>query len=190
MSPTTKTTMTMRERMLAFVRGEPHDRVPFVQYDNIAAPNAEIWALIGRQNMGLLRWSNVHRMERPHCVMVTEPTQFGDLRGDRRTLHTPAGVLTEERAFEPTYGAAARRKHFLETPDDFRIFLSYLKDTEVHPDYERVWKDARELGDDGLPHVAVQRTPYQQLWIEWSGLTHLAVAFYLPIFNLARALGR
>lgn len=167
--------MTMRQRMLAFVRGEPHDRVPFIQYDNIAAPNTEVWSLIGRENMGLLRWSNVHRLEHPHCVMVTEPTQHGELRGDKRTLHTPAGILTEERVFEPTYGAASRRKHFLETAEDYRIFVAYLKDTVVYPDYDRVWKDARELGEDGLPHVAVQRTPYQQLWIEWAGLSSLSM---------------
>lgn len=175
MPPVAQTRMTMRQRMLAFVRGEPHDRVPFIQYDNIAAPNDEIWSVVGRANMGVLRWSNVHRLEHPHCVMITEQTRHGDLRGDKRRLHTPAGVLTEERVFEPTYGAAAQRKHFLETADDFRIFLSYLRDAEVYPDYARVWRDDRALGDDGLPHVAVQRTPYQQLWIEWAGLSSLSM---------------
>ena len=40
--------------MLAVVQGREQDRVPFVQYSNLAAPNEEIWSVIGRENMGLL----------------------------------------------------------------------------------------------------------------------------------------
>lgn len=32
--------------MLAVIQGREHDRVPFVQYDNLAAPNEEIWSLV------------------------------------------------------------------------------------------------------------------------------------------------
>ena len=175
MQHVSSTPMTMRERMIAFVRGEPHDRVPFIQYDNIAAPNAEVWPVIGRAHMGLLRWSNAHRLEYPHCRFVSETTQHNGLRGERKTLFTPAGQITEERIFEPTYGAPAWKKHFLEGPNDYRIFMAYLQDIIVCEDFERVWRDARDLGDDGLPHVAVQRTPYQQLWIEWAGLQQLTL---------------
>ncbi len=167
--------MTMRERMLAFVRGDDHDRVPFLQYDNIAAPNTEIWAKIGRDNMGLLRWSNAYSLEHPHCPISSEPFMHNGLRGERRTITTPSGQITEERIFEPTYGAPAWKKHFIETPEDYHVFMTYLRDTIVCDDSERVWRDARELGDDGLPHVAVQRTPYQQLWIEWTGLEALSM---------------
>ena len=51
--------MTMRERMLAFIQGHEHDRVPFVQYSGCAGPDGEIWDLIGRESMGLLRWTTV-----------------------------------------------------------------------------------------------------------------------------------
>jgi hypothetical protein len=162
--------MTNRERMLALIRGEEHDRVPFVQYDDCAAPNTEIWPVIGRNSMGLLRWSSTHRFERPNCKLTTEPLTIDGLRGERNTIVTPAGTIYEERKFEPTYGGPAWRKHYLETPEDYRIFLTYLRDTVVLDDSARAWKDAIELGDDGWPLVAVQRTPYQQLWIEWVGL--------------------
>ena len=33
--------MTMHERMLAVIRGWPHDRVPFIQYDDAVVPNEE-----------------------------------------------------------------------------------------------------------------------------------------------------
>lgn len=58
--------MTMRERMLALIQGRPHDRVPFVQYTGLAGPNDEIWAVIGRENMGILQWTSLHRIETPN----------------------------------------------------------------------------------------------------------------------------
>jgi hypothetical protein len=39
--------MTMRERMLAVLQGREHDRVPFVQYEDLAAPDEEVWSVIG-----------------------------------------------------------------------------------------------------------------------------------------------
>ena len=55
--------LTMRERILAVIQGKELDRVPFVQYDHMAAPNKEIWSEIGRENLGILRWVQIHRME-------------------------------------------------------------------------------------------------------------------------------
>ena len=63
--------MTMRERMLAVVQGREHDRVPFVQYSNLAAPDDEIWPVIGRGNMGILRWAPTYRVEHPNCRFET-----------------------------------------------------------------------------------------------------------------------
>src|SRR5512137_1536540 len=108
--------VTMHERMLAVMQGRPHDRVPFVQYDDAVAPNAEIWQLIGRENMGLWRWSRVHRIEHPHCQFEVKRIQRRRLKGKIRTLHTPAGDLTEEVHYEPTYGTGSIRKHFIKEP--------------------------------------------------------------------------
>jgi hypothetical protein len=153
--------MSNRSRMLAFVRGQDHDRIPFVQYTNIGGPNDEIWRVIGRNNMGLLRWSNAHRLEHPNCRWEDEEYVENGLRHLRRTLFTPTGQITEIAHFEPAYGGKAWRKHFLESAQDYRVLISYLRDVAVCEDYARVWADWNELGDDGLPLVAVQRSPYQ-----------------------------
>ena len=59
--------MTNRERILAVIHGDPLDRVPFVQYSGIAAPDEEVWAEIGRDSMGLLRWTTMHSTVTPNC---------------------------------------------------------------------------------------------------------------------------
>ena len=161
--------MTMRERLLAVVQQRPHDRVPFVQYDGMV-PNAELWALVGRGNMGLLRWVGTSRTEAPNCRFDRVDIQEGGLKGARTTLHTPEGDLVQEKFFTPVFGegaAGAPRKQFVTDLKDHRVFQAYLRDVRVVPDPEGLAKAMRELGDDGIPHVAVGRTPWQALWVEW-----------------------
>ncbi len=94
--------MTMRQRMLALIQGRYHDRVPFVQYAS-QAPRDEAWALVGRDNLGLLQWTRVHALDHPNCRFETQEIQAGERKGFRRTLHTPEGELFEERLYEPGY---------------------------------------------------------------------------------------
>ena len=181
--------MTMRERMLALVRGREHDRVPFVQYTNQAAPNDEIWAVIGRNNMGLLAWTSVHRTEAPNCRFVTEDIVREGRKGFRNTLHTPAGSLYEERLYEPAYGTSASACHFVKEPKDYAVLMAYLRDVRVRMDLDALHRIVREFGEDGLPHVALVRTPYQQLWIQWVDLTNLCEHLALEPALMAEVTG-
>ncbi|MEW6355700.1 MAG: uroporphyrinogen decarboxylase family protein [Planctomycetota bacterium] len=165
--------MTMRERMLAVVQGREHDRVPFVQYSGIAAPNEEVWAVIGRENMGLLQWCGVHGFAHPNCRWEQKDIVSDGKQGKIRTLHTPEGSLTEE-SVNAAIGAA-RRKHFVCEPKDYRILLSYFRDITVRKITEGWQKAYAQLGDDGIPHTSIGRSPYQQLWVEWVSLEDLSL---------------
>jgi len=166
--------MTMRERMLAVVDGREQDRVPFVQYSGIAAPNEEVWAELGRGRMGLLQWTSVHRVETPNCSTESENYEVAGQRRRRTTLHTPAGDLVEERAFEGGYGSSSIRKHFVQEPGDYDALLAFLRDGIVRDNYETYRRVDAALGDDGLPLAAIERTPWQQLWVQWAGLDNLS----------------
>ena len=165
--------MTMQERILAVVQRREMDRVPFVMYDELL-PRDEVRALLGRGRIGLLRWSRVHRVETPHCRFETEEYMVGETRWHRITLHTPAGAIYEERAFETGYNSSAIRKHYVQEPEDYEALWAYLRDAVVLEDYDCYYRDLADLGDSGWPLVAVERTPYQQLWIQWVGLDNLA----------------
>jgi len=166
--------MTTRERMLAVIRGERHDFVPFVQYDGLAGPNEEIWSVIGQDNMGLLRWSKVYRFEHHHCYFEVKQIKKNNLNGFLTILHTPRGNLTEESYREPVYKSTHIEKHFIQKPEDYGIFMTYLKDIIIYEDIERFTRDESELGDDGIAMVTMERTPFQQLWIQWVSLTDLS----------------
>ena len=168
---------TMRDRILAVIRREEHDRVPFVQYDNLAAPNEEIWRQIGRDNLGIIRWSKVYRFEHPNCRFESESFQRNGGTGVRTTLFTPVGSLEEEKLIEPTYGTGSIREHFVREPDDYPVLMAYLRDVKVVKDTEQYLRNEKELGDDGIPMASVERTPYQQLWIQWVSLMDLSLHF-------------
>jgi len=167
--------MTMRERMLAVVEGRDHDRAPFVQYTGIVSSNEEAWAMVGRSNMGLLQWCSAHAVETPNCHTESVEFERDGARGVRSTLHTPAGTLTEEALIQPTYGARAIREHYVKEPDDYRVLLAHLRDMTVRENFDGVRAAIADLGDDGLPHLAVARTPYQQLWVQWVGIEDLCL---------------
>ena len=167
--------MTMRERMIAVIQGKEYDRVPFVQYHNVAAPYTEIWARIGRENLGLLRWCYVHQWDSGACRIEEAPIARRGLKGLRRVLHTPDGELWEERLFEPTYGTGHIESHFVKEPKDYKVLLAYLRSVTVRKNTQLVEEAIREYGDAGLPHVSMGRTPYQQLWVEWVSLEDLCL---------------
>jgi hypothetical protein len=167
--------MTMRERMLALVQRREHDRVPFVQYTGLAGPNEEIWPVIGRENMGLLAWTGIHWFDTPNCRFAFEDIELDGRKGFRNTLHTPQGSLYEERLYEPTFGTSANACHYVKEPEDYKVLMAYFRDVSVHMDLDPLALTVKQLGDDGLPHVAIPRTPYQQLWVQWVDLTDLCI---------------
>jgi len=169
--------VTMRERIMAVLQGRELDRVPFVTYDFEPPLIREVRESVGRERIGLLRWSAVHRVAHPNCRFEEDPFTIGDARWLRTTLHTPAGSISEERAYEPGYGSSSIRKHYVQEAKDYEVLWSYLEDSIILPDYDRYRADAADLGDDGLPLVALERTPYQQLWVEWVGLNTLPYHF-------------
>jgi len=165
--------MTMRDRMLAFLRGEATDRVPFVQYSGNGAPNDEAWAELGRDRMGVLHWTSVHKVDHPNCSFDHEDMEIAGQRRRRTTLHTPEGDLWEERIFEEAYGSSSICRHFVQQPADYAILNAYLRDGIIMDNYDAYRQLAADIGEDGLPLPAIERTPYQQLWVQWAGLANL-----------------
>lgn len=185
--------MTPRERMLAVCKGRAHDRVPFCQYEDLAAPNEAIWELVGRENMGILHRLHVARIETPNCGFQSEAFERGGRRGLRTTLHTPRGELVQEKVFEDAYDSAVKARHFIRERRDYELFLAYLNDMTLVED-ARPWIDyTHKLGEQGLVLVRLHPTPYQHLWRDWVSLEDLVyhMADYADLLEeVLSALGR
>ena len=164
--------MTMRDRMMAVLKGQEHDRVPFVMYDGML-PADEVREVLGRDRIGLMRWTSIHRIETPRCHSETEDYLVDGATWQRTTIHTPKGSICEERGYVSSYESRSIRKHYVQEAEDYEVLWALLEDGVVLEDYDRYYREEADLGDDGIPLVAIERTPYQQLWVQWVGLDTL-----------------
>ena len=165
--------MTMQDRILAVVQGHELDQVPFVIYDGML-PMDEVDRILGPDRIGVMRWSEVHKVITPHCNFETQEYRVGKDKWQRITLHTPVGSIFEERQFEPMFDSSSVKKHFVQEQSDYDVLWYYFQDSQIIPDYDRYYRDQTELGERGVPLVAVERTPFQNLWIVWVGIENLS----------------
>jgi len=167
--------MNMKQRMLSVIKGEKPDRVPFVQYSNIGGQNEKVWEKLGRENMGILQWCGMHRIHTPNCRTEQEKITKNGKTVWRNRLITPEGSITEERTLVPSMGVSTFVEHYIKTIDDYYILMAYLRDIKVTGDNSSVKQVIKNFGDDGLPHVSLGRTPFQQLWIQWVSINDLSI---------------
>ena len=165
--------MTMRERMMAVLRGGEFDRVPFCQYPGIVGPYEDVWDLVGRENVGLLANAHPFKIESPGCEFVAEEIERDGLSGSRTTLRTPEGDLFQEKLREPALGTSATRRHYVQTIDDYRVVNAYLRGVTIEPDLDGYLEGVEKIGEDGVCPIWLCRTPFQRLWIEWVSLQDL-----------------
>jgi hypothetical protein len=165
--------MTMRDRIMAVLEGREHDRVPLVIYDGML-PLDEVRRVVGPGRIGVMRWTGIHRVETPNCRTEVETFVVGGTKWERNTIHTAAGSMYEERAYEPVYNTSRPRKYFVSEPEDYEVLWAYLEDGVILEDYDWYHREDADLGDEGIPLAAIERTPYQQLWVQWVGLSALS----------------
>lgn len=167
--------MTLRDRMLAVVQGRRPDRVPFVLYTDLA-PLDELAALVGAERFGLLPWVSPYTEAAPRCTLNSEDIACDGRRLTRRTLRTPVGELVEERTHTLTGEANVYpivTRHFVQTPADYGVLLSYLRDLRVEPDRREYDRLVAWLGERGIPQATIGRTPLMALMLEWVGTEEL-----------------
>jgi hypothetical protein len=166
--------MTPKERMIGLIQGKEIDQIPFVQYNDMNAKNEEIWREIGWNKMGVLEWVQTYRIETPNCKVVHEDIQEGELSGWRDTIFTPEGSLEQKRFLIPELnGPTGFGEHFVKREEDYQVLLAYLRDFQIIEDLSQIQNCHKKLGDGGIPHVSLPRTPYQALWIEWVSIEDL-----------------
>ncbi len=167
--------MTPRQRMINMIRGEEVDQLPFAAYRGML-PIDDIRRTFGVASVGLLGWTPAHRTISPNCARREETIVLEDgNEGVIDYLETPKGTLVQKRAIVPAWGGPwGWLEHYVKTAEDLEALLSYFQDSHVVVDTDGVNELNAELGEYGLPHVSLPRTPYQQLWIEWADINDVA----------------
>jgi len=160
--------------MVNLIRGEPLDELPLVVY-HWMVPEAEARQALGEDSFGVLAWQGAYRVETPNCVTRSEPFTTRDGReGQRKVLRTPKGTIEERLVTVPALGVSTWEKHFVETTADLEVLLAYFEDCVIVDDASAIDDTNADLGEHGIPHVCLPRTPYQRMWIEYALIEDLA----------------
>ncbi len=90
-----------------------------------------------------------------------------------RTMHTPAGDLTEVQQYLPTSFSWGYVKHYVETPADLPAFRLYLESLEFTPAYEEAERRRGIIGDNGVVLVYTPRSPFMEMVTTYIGIVNL-----------------
>jgi hypothetical protein len=95
--------------------------------------------------------------------------------GERRirTMHTPAGDLTEIQQYLPTSFSWGYVKHYVETADDLPAFLAYVESLEFTPAYAEIERRREIIGDNGVVLVYTPRSPFMEMVTTYAGIIAL-----------------
>jgi hypothetical protein len=90
-----------------------------------------------------------------------------------RTMHTPAGDLTEIQQYLPTSFSSGYVKHYVETPADLPAFKAYLESLDFTPAYEEAIRRRGIIGDNGVVLVYTPRSPFMEMVTTYIGIVNL-----------------
>jgi len=95
--------------------------------------------------------------------------------GDRliRTMHTPAGDLTEIQQYLRVSFSWGYVKHFAENPADLPAFRCYLESLDYIPDYAEAARRREIIADNGVVLIYTPRSPFMEMATTYVGLIHL-----------------
>lgn len=158
--------MNRRERLLAALKGEEVDRIPW-------SPCMDAYFTSSLPEQGYhmdlletLRFLRADIMER-HVPIIKEKVENVTVREIKRgntityEYATPVGTLTEEKKVsgKTTY----RSKPLLRNREDLKIYLYIVEHTSYSPCFEEFLARDKFIGDDGMATPSGNLTPIQSL---------------------------
>ena len=178
--------MTPKERLLAAIKGEPIDRVPFspflaYYFETLDAKTQEKGMLDYLEKMNadpLLRgfyapWSGVYK----NCT-ISE-----NIIGKKKTIirQTPKGDLTEEYTYVLDANTWFLTKHPVETKDDLSKLIYCFEDLQINPEIEGFNAILKDIGERALVLNTVgtnAKSAFQSLLEHWIGTENLIYMCY------------
>ncbi len=181
--------MTSRERILAVLRHQKPDRIPWV-------PNMDYWYEVNRRrdslpkefqefelediarNINACIWGRtyeaVYKAKRSR-VKVHKKTQNGNIY---TIYNTPMGSLYQKDMVRGFGETPFLMEYMIKSKNDLRIARYIVEDTTYHPDYSKFFEREKLIGSDGVVMAVLPRSPLQQVLIEFMGLEKAFLALH------------
>jgi hypothetical protein len=172
-----------RERILSLLKRTAPDRVPWAGdmdywYSSMIARRVLPEKYLGdgyfqlNRDLGMgfyLQGFSPYEMRSPGISFTDQ--QVGDQR--IRTMHTPAGDLTEIQQYLPTSFSWGYVKHYVEHPKDLPAFRAYLESLEYLAAYAEIARRKSIIGDNGVVLVYTPRSPFMEMVTTYAGIISL-----------------
>ena len=179
--------MTARETIRSFFKGKLQNHIPFSTYP-IFLPRGGKGRELRNRGLILIDYRSAS-VSQYHNVEVEIKGAQGQLSireklepYDRiwtRTYHTPIGDVSEKIRREAIHGTSEWVvEHLIKKPSDYRIIQYILENRTYDENYEAIKKAQSDLGEDGIVYAMVDRSPLQQLMIEWVGIERFCLDYH------------
>lgn len=170
--------MTPKERVLAVLRGNQADRIPFTIYEGLL-PRGEKERYLRNEGIGLVRHCPVCCEEHPNVEISRKEYRKGEERIIRETMSTPVGKVWQTfKLSEAEYGNVWRLDFYIKKPSDYKVIEFVIKDKIYYPNYENFLKAEKELGEDGIVIPWTDRSPMQKILTEFMGVERFSIDFF------------
>jgi len=165
--------VTPRERVLAVLRCESVDKVPFTIYE-YKIPQCAVERRLREEGMCIVnRKIPVVLTETPNCT--TEAYHYVDKGRPRvRTvIHTPVGEVWA--LSEPADFTSWTLVRLFKRPEDYKVLRFMIQDERYEPNYAAYVEAERWMGDDVILRGGVGSAPLHEIMIHWMGVETFAV---------------
>ncbi len=164
--------MTPRQRVLAALRGEPVDFIPFTIYEWML-PKGAVERQLRNDGVCLIRGPAVSRCESPNVkTQVISYTEKGE-DFQRTVITTPVGELTRINRILPFTQWTV--KFPFSGPEDYKALLYMIRDTQYFADYDPYRKEEKVVGDDILLRPSIGYCPMQHIIYRSMGLEQFSI---------------
>ena len=186
--------MTPRERVLAVLRGERPDKVPFTIYES-KIPQCSVERRLRNEGLCIVnRQVPAYCAETPNCTREHLYYVENGRNRVRSITRTPVGELSSVR--EPAGFTSWTLEKLFKSPEDYKALLYVEQDRQYRPNYEAYLRAEKDLGEDFILRAGVGACPLHLIMISWMGVETFAIEWMenrdeiLKLAEAMRAKGR
>ncbi|MDP6702858.1 MAG: hypothetical protein QGH25_24605, partial [Candidatus Latescibacteria bacterium] len=140
--------MTPRQRVIAALRGERANKVPFTAYAE-QLPQSALERRLRNGGLCIIRSRpNVFRAitpnaERERILFEIKGTSYAETR-----IQTPKGALSARKQLDRATNTSWYVHRFFQKPEDYRPLKALFADQQFQPNYVEFLRAADQAGDD------------------------------------------
>ena len=159
--------ITPRNRVMTALRDGFPDKIPFTVYENMI-PQCETERNLRNRGLCIVKRIPSYTIYHPNIEVITYGYVDENKRDVVRTVYTtPYGQL--QKLTQKGINTTWTLEHLFKTPDDYKSLLSYIEDSVVVPEYEKVQAQVSMLGEDFVARDQIILEPMQALISDYMG---------------------